>query len=273
MYYLGNALQQGYFAHTVMQQAFNRTEEALDALDMSVFSANTSDAAILSNLLKGETAAQSRIIYHANSTISMIQTFREGARTIANTLGGMSTIAARAATGVYSGLEVAAMQDQFNDLGIRINRTAKETRYGPYRLLDQDEQNVSLAVGTGFSVSLDRKDLSIDTEPLSLERDAKGVIDTIHQLSVAARAYRDYLDVEIGEMAQQVAMAEYDISQAMGYGMHIPNAEFAKQVVKEVLAGVTADNRVALQAQGRPSSMTLMLARDNLSEPYRWLNS
>ena len=68
-------------------------------------------------------------------------------------------------------------------------------------------------------------------------------------------------------------MAEYDISQAMGYGMHIPNAEFAKQVVKEVLAGVTADNRVALQAQGRPSSMTLMLARDNLSEPYRWLNS
>ena len=65
-------------------------------------------------------------------------------------------------------------------------------------------------------------------------------------------------------------MAEYDISKAMGLSMHIPNAEFAKGVVKEAVAAVTADNKVALQAQAKPSSMTLMLARDNLAEPYRW---
>ena len=273
MFYLGSALQEGYFPHTVMQQAFNRTEEAMDALDMSVFSANTSDAAIIGNLLQGETAAQNRIIYNANSAISLMQTFREGARTIANSLTGMSTIAARAATGVYSGLEVAALQDQFNDLGIRINRTAKGTRYGPYRLLDQDKRDVSLAIATGFSVSLDSEDLGIDTGPLSLEQDAKGVIATIDQLNLKASAYRNYLNAEIGKMDQQVAMAEYDTSRAMGYGMHIPNPQFAQQIVKEVLAGVTADNKVALQAQGRPSSATLMLMQDNLSEPYRWVSS
>ena len=273
MYYLGSVLQKGYFAHTVMQQSFNRTEEAMDALDLSVFSKNISDAAIIGNLLQGETAAQNRTIYHANAAISMLQTFGEGARTIANILAAMSTIAARAATGVYSSLEVEAMQDQFNDLGILLNRTAEGTRYGPYRLLDQDKQNVSLDVGIGFSVSLDGKDLGIDTEPLRLERDAKGVIDTVNQFHAAATAYGAYLDVEIGQMAQQVAMAAYDVSQAMGYGMHIPNAQFAEQVVKEVVAGVTADNKVALQAQGRTSSMTLMLAKDNLSEPYRWLYS
>ncbi|MCH8215395.1 MAG: hypothetical protein IH892_01350 [Planctomycetes bacterium] len=270
MYYLGSVLQEGYSAHTVMQQAFNRTEEAMDALDMSESSENTSDAAIIGNLLQGETAAQNRTIYHANSAISMMQTFREGARTIANTLAGMSTIAARAATGVYSSLEVEAMQDQFNDLGIRVNRTAKKTRYGPYRLLDKDEQNVSFALGTGFSVSLDRKDLGIDTEPLSLERDAKGVIVRLNQFVAEATAYGNHLDEVRAVMQQQVAMAEYDISQAMGYSMHIPNAEFAKGVVKEAVAAVTADNKVALQAQAKPSSMTLMLARDNLAKPYRW---
>ena len=161
------------------------------------------------------------------------------------------------------------MQDQFNDLGIRVNRTAKKTRYGPYRLLNKDEQNVSFALGTGLSVSLDRKDLGIDTAALSLERDARVVIGDLQGFRLAALAYRDYLDAEIGEMEQQVAMADSDISQAMGYSMHIPNAEFAEEVVKEVLAGVTADNKVALQAQGRPSSMSLMLA--HLSEPYRRL--
>ncbi len=94
MYYLGSVLQKGYFAHTVMQQAFNRTEEAMDALDLSVFSKNLSDAAIISNLLQGETAAQNRTIYHANSAISMMQTFREGANTIAHALEKMSNVAA-----------------------------------------------------------------------------------------------------------------------------------------------------------------------------------
>ena len=256
MYSLGNALQGGYLARTVMQQTFNRTEEAMDALDMSVFSQNTSDAAIINNLLRGETAAQNRTIYHANSAISMMQTFREGANTIAHALEQMSSVAAVAATDVYTALEVAALQDQFNDIGILVNRTAQETRYGPHRMLDEDERNVVLDIGTGVSVSLHRMDLGVDTASLSLEQDARGVIAAVTDLKLAALTYRDYLDAEIGEMAQQVAMADYDISQATGYSMHIPNAEFAEGIVKEVVADVAVDSMVALQAQGRPSPLT-----------------
>jgi hypothetical protein len=267
MYNLGNALEQGYLAHTVMQQSFSRAEEALDGLDLSVFSENTSDAAILSNLLQGETAAENRIVYQANSAISLMQTFRQGANLIAYALEKMAGIAGVAATGVYSELEVTAMQDQFNDLGSLINRVAKETAHGPYRLLGKDEKDVALAIGTGLSISLDRVDLSIDAESLRLEQDARAVIGTVMAFQQTALGYQGYLSAEIGKMEQQVAMADYGLTRAMGYGMHIPNEAFALEVVKDVVAAVTADSIVALQAQGRPSSMTLMLSKSLGSLP------
>ncbi len=270
MYYLGSILDKGYFAHTVMNQAFNRTEEALGSLDMSMITQNTKDAIIINNLLKGETAAQGRTIYNSNSAISMIQTFDAGVDAIGEQLTAMRALAAKAATGVYANSDVAVMQDQFNDGGKRINRIAKKTRHGAYTLLDNDQKDATLYIGNGHSISIDSRDLQVDTRDIDFVEDAAGAVQFVDAAALATQDYKNYMKEQTDLLEQQVAMADYDISKAMNYNMDVPNIEFAKELANQVVADVMTDNFTALQAQGNTSSFSLALTQDNIEQPYLW---
>jgi flagellin-like hook-associated protein FlgL len=270
MYYLGSILEQGYFAHTVMNQAFNRTEEAVGSLDMSMITQNTKDAVVINNLLKGETAAQGRTIYNSNSAISMIQTFDAGVDAIGEQLNAMRALATKAATGVYGNSDVAVMQDQFMDGGKRINRITKKTRHGTYTLLDNDQKDATFYVGHGHSISIDSRDLGVDTRSIDFMGNAAGAVQLVDGATLATQGYKAYLKEQLGVLAQQVAMADYDISKAMNYNMDVPNIEFAKELANQVITDVMADNITALHTQGNTSSFSLALIQDDIEQPYLW---
>jgi len=222
---------------------------------------------VIQNLLQGNTEAQGRVIYTANTAISMLQTFDLGAQSIVDALSRMSRLAAQAATDVYSESELAVKQDQFDDLVDKINETAEQTDYKDYYLLNSDTSAVAIYVANGQSVNIRSQDLTF-TGATNLTEKAKEVLTAVDEAKSAVEAYRAYLKREADLLGQQLAMAQAEIAQEMDYGLHIANEAFARELAHEVISDISAKRLLALQAQSDVNPTQLMLGRKARKQPY-----
>ena len=205
--------------------------------------------------------------YTANTAISMLQTFDQGVTSIVNALREMAKLAAKAATDVYSESELAVMQDQFDDLVDRVNETAEETEYHNYYLLDGRNKDVTIYIANGQSITIASQDLSY-SGVTDLTKKAKAVVTAIDSAQSTVSDYGSYLEGEAALLEQQIAMAESGIAQEMDYGMHVPNEVFAQELAREVMANISGNRVVALQAQSGISTGQVVLGRRNLKQPY-----
>lgn len=269
MFHLENTIGRGYSAHLVLNRPYSRTHETFQALDKTRQSKNTSAEVVIHNLVQGNTAAWGRMIYNANATISMLQTFDTGVATIADTLTQMAKMATDAATDVYSDPELAVMQDQFDDLVEQVNKTAEETNYQDYYLLNSDNGAVTIYIANGLSVNINSQDLSY-TGATDLTAAAKDVATAVETASSAVEGYRAYLKAEADLLKQQIAMAESELAQEMHYGMHIPNKTFALELAHEVMADISAKRIEAFKAQANANPSHLIAAGRNLKQPYMY---
>lgn len=267
MFYLGNTIERGYAAHTVLNRPYSRTHEAFKSLDITDPSDNSSPAVVIHNLLQGSTAALGRTIYTANTSISMLQTFDLGVDSIAHTLTQMAKLAAKAVTNVYSESELAVMQDQFDDLVDEVNESAEETSYKDYYLLNSDNNAVTIYIANGHTVTIESQDLTY-TGATDLTAEVQQVIIALDEAQAAVTDYQAYLREEVDLMEQQIAMAESEIAQAMDYGMHIPNQAFARELAHEVMADISTDRLISLQTQARVNPSQVTLGNRNLRQPY-----
>jgi len=267
MFYLENTIGRGYAAHTVLNRPYSRTHESSKSLDKTRQSGNSSVAVVIQNLLQGNTEAQGRVIYTANTAISMLQTFDLGAQSIVDALSRMSRLAAQAATDVYSESELAVKQDQFDDLVDKINETAEQTDYKDYYLLNSDTSAVAIYVANGQSVNIRSQDLTF-TGATNLTEKAKEVLTAVDEAKSAVEAYRAYLKREADLLGQQLAMAQAEIAQEMDYGLHIANEAFARELAHEVISDISAKRLLALQAQSDVNPTQLMLGRKARKQPY-----
>jgi len=267
MFYLENTLAKGYSAHMVLNRPYSRTHESFKALDVTDQSVNTSAAVVIQNLLQGNTAAQGRVIYNANTAISMLQTIDSGANSIAEALKQMSKLAAQAATGVYSESELAVMQDQFGDSVDQVNEAADETNYEDYYLLKSDSNAVTIYIANGHSVNVKSQNLAF-TGATDLTNKAKEVVTAVDEAQSAVESYRAYLKRESDLAKQEVAMAQAGIAQEIDYGLHIPNGVFAQELAHEVMADISTKRVLALGAQSNVNPTQLMLGRKNPKRPY-----
>jgi flagellin-like hook-associated protein FlgL len=267
MFQLKNTLEQGYSAHMVLNRPYSRTHEAFKALDVTDQSKNTSAEVVIHNLLQGNTAAQGRVIYNANTTISMLQTFDLAVNSIADVLSQMSKLADQAATDVYSEPELAVMQDQFGDLVDQVKETADETNYEDYYLLKSDTNAVTIYIANGHSVNVKSQNLAF-TGATDLTEKAKEVVTAVDEAQSAVESYDAYLKAEIDLLKQQLAMAQAEIARQMDYGLHVPNGAFAQELAHEVMGDISGKRVLALWAQSNVNPTQLMLGRKNPKQPY-----
>jgi len=260
MFYLGHILDYGYYAHVVLRQSTGISHEAVTSPDVTTDTKNTSNAALMHNLARGELSMQGRMIARAQYGLSMLQTLAQATDSILETLSDMLALAQMAATGVYSDSEVAVMQDQFDDAADLIAETAESTTFDGHHLLDNDAAAVTLHLGNNVYIELSTRDLTFSRD-VSLSDNAADAVQSVQQAMVRVQAYRDDLSTEQEYMEQQAALALYEVSRIMGYGMDILSHDMALEISQAIINALWADTTQALQTHvdetARPILMTI----------------
>ena len=250
---LGQILGTDNLAYRSLYSVTNRPADAIQTSTPTDSSKPDSDTIVIARLLQGDIAAQGQIIHNSQTTISMLQTFDAAAAGIIETLTKMAALATSAQTGVYSDAERALIQVGFEDLAQTISAVAGLTQVNGYPLLSGDGDTVRIYIGNNTSVDIESTDLGFSIENLDLVSDADGALDAVNQALSKTSEYRAYLGTQMDAQASQVAIADSQVAQQMGYSLDVCNQDLAQQLALEVISKRMAQNQVSIQDLVNPN--------------------
>jgi flagellin-like hook-associated protein FlgL len=124
--------------------------------------------ALIRELLRGNISAVRQSTRDASTAVSIVQTFAGAIDTIADKLGQMKELAAKAPSPDYSQPQVEQMQEQFESLAKQISQTSESTEYNYNKLFTADGEAVSIPIGDGSNVDIFARDFTFDAQGVNI---------------------------------------------------------------------------------------------------------
>jgi flagellin len=117
----------------------------------------------ISEKMRSQIRGIHRASQNAQDGISLIQTAEGAMQEIHNILQRLRELAVQAHNGIYTENEIAAMQDEADQLVDEIDRIAKEAEFNTFKLLDGSVEEIELQVGPneGQTISLLLVDMKV----------------------------------------------------------------------------------------------------------------
>jgi len=121
----------------------------------------------IANRMAGQISGLNMAKRNANDAISMVQTVEGASKEIGAMLVRMRELAVQSASGTYSQTDRAALQLEFDELGLEITRIQENTKWNGIALLDtartqaNTKINIQLGASSGQTMSLSFKDWSL----------------------------------------------------------------------------------------------------------------
>ncbi|AQT66885.1 Flagellin [Anaerohalosphaera lusitana] len=111
-------------------------------------------------LMRADIAVLDQAGRNAQDGISMLQTMEGAMAVMDENLIRMKELAEQAATGSYSNEQRAIMNNEFKEMANEIERIASSTSFNGLAMLNTDEGNVSVHVGTEETIDVDKVDMT-----------------------------------------------------------------------------------------------------------------
>ena len=121
----------------------------------------------IANRMAGQISGLNMAKRNANDAISMVQTVEGASKEIGSMLVRMRELAVQSASGTYSQSDRAALQLEFDELGLEITRIQENTKWNGIALLDTARTtattkiNIQLGASSGQTMALSFKDWSL----------------------------------------------------------------------------------------------------------------
>ncbi|MBL6805181.1 MAG: flagellin FliC [Pseudomonadales bacterium] len=121
----------------------------------------------IANRMAGQISGLNMANRNANDAISMVQTVEGASKEIGSMLVRMRELAVQSASGTYSQSDRAALQLEFDALGLEITRIQENTKWNGIALLDTARTtaatkiNIQLGASSGQTMALSFKDWSL----------------------------------------------------------------------------------------------------------------
>lgn len=249
MFYLEDILGQGYQAHVLLYRSENRAQDATRALSVTVTTPDDSTSVLIQDLVGGDISAQARTLYNSNLAVSLVQTLDLGAEMISESLNDIQHYIERAATGVYSSLDLAQFQIKISDEIRDLNRSACRTEFRGQKLLCTDQQDITLYMDNAFSFSVPSVDLQFSGEGVNVQENVSQARQIVSLAQQKTEVYRQVLADKLQTLQHQIGLADTKVAQTMGYGLGEPNDQVAQALAQEVVSEILSESVASLQAQ------------------------
>jgi flagellin len=121
----------------------------------------------IANRMAGQISGLNMAKRNANDAISMVQTVEGASKEIGSMLVRMRELAVQSASGTYSQSDRAALQLEFDELGLEVKRIQENTKWNGIALLDTARTtaatkiNIQLGASSGQTMALSFKDWSL----------------------------------------------------------------------------------------------------------------
>lgn len=242
---LGNVLKATYGAHVIV----GAYEAANEAADKPSEVLDDESASVIQYLLYGKMAKGRQNKSYANEAISVAQKFAEPAASISEKYGRMKELAEQAASGSYSGEEVAQMQEEFGQLAEEINSLANSTEHNGNKLFTSESETISISIGRNSAIDIFGRDLTIDIEGLDLTTDAEGALSAIQSNVRSADYYSGYIDDQVAHIQRAVNLIEFEVNNNLGVEVEDFDMELAKEVAGYAASQTLSDFSVLFDTQ------------------------
>lgn len=131
--------------------------------------------------------------------ISLVQQVQDATKRIAIKLDRMEDIAQEVNDGGLNQGQINALQSEFDDLITDVDAIAAGTT--PNNMLTVDGNPISISLGSGLSVSVDKKDLTITglgvVEEIDLKHDSAEVLAGVQSAVAEVAAHQTYIDSKL----------------------------------------------------------------------------
>jgi flagellin len=121
----------------------------------------------IANRMAGQISGLNMAKRNANDAMSMVQTVEGASKEIGSMLVRMRELAVQSASGTYSQSDRAALQLEFDELGLEVTRIQENTKWNGIALLDgarttaATQINIQLGASSGQTMALSFKDWSL----------------------------------------------------------------------------------------------------------------
>ncbi|KKO47048.1 flagellin [Arsukibacterium ikkense] len=166
---------------------------------------------VISNVLTSQVNGLDQAVRNANDAISLVQVTEGGMDEIHTSLQRLRVLAIQSGNGINSASEIAAIQQEFNELTAAIQNIADNTEFGGIKLLDGSvpavefqiganagqKISINLATSYGSDVSgLNIADIALGTEDIAatLQR-LDGALLTLDSARTDLGAWQNVLDI------------------------------------------------------------------------------
>lgn len=133
--------------------------------------------------------------------ISFIQQVQDGVKQIAEKLDRMEDIAQQVSDGGLSQAQIDSLQSEFDDLITDVNVIAAGTTLGDNNMLTVDGNPISVSLGSGLSVSVDKKNLTITglgvIDDVDLTADPDAVLAGVQSAVTEVATHKTYIDSKL----------------------------------------------------------------------------
>jgi hypothetical protein len=212
-------------------------------------------------LIRGNVEAVRHEAREVSTSLSAVQTLKEGLGGVKKRLAEMEELTERASSRDHNKVQVDEMQGQLARIIESVKQATENTKHGFNRVFSSKGESFSLAVGDGSHIDIFAKDLAFDGEGLDLRSDPAAAKAAVVKAMKELAEYGSYLDKQMTDLAKATERLEQDMVGAMG----LESNDFTP-----VLAGRVASDIAGEAAKKSKEAASLMNAQAN-ANPSRAL--
>ena len=194
-----------------------------------------------------------------NAGISLVQSATDVVETISDKVGQMKKLAEDAASGSYNEEEKEAMQEQFDQLADEVTTIASQFNLGG-NMLTKDDDTVEISIGSGLSIDIDTKALTITglgiIDNIDIVNDADAALAGLETAVAEIDDYADHLESKAGDLESAAAVLDVQRQSLLAISSAIESANAAMMLVNALNNNYMVQADLFLVAQASLKLMT-----------------
>jgi flagellin len=193
-----------------------------------------------------------------NAGISLVQSATDVVETIADKVDQMKQLAEEATT-TSQQEDREALQEQFDALADEVTTIASQFNLGG-NMLTKDDDTVEISIGSGISIGIDTKDLTISglgiTDNIDIVNDAASALAGLETAVAEIDDYADHLESKAGDLESAAAVLDVQRQSLLAISSAIESADAAMMVVNALNNNYMVQADLFLVAQANLKLMT-----------------
>lgn len=193
---------------------------------------------------------------------SFVQQVQDSTKSIADKLDRMEDIAQQVADGGLTQAQIDTLQTEFDDLITDINKIAAGTTPGDNNMLTVDGNPISISLGSGLSISVDKKDLTITglgvIDNIDLTADPDAVLAGVQSAVAEVATHKTYIDSKLDSLSIAASVLDAQKDALLATKSMINSLDAAMELIGMVSTAAFAQTGLLIATQANISTTSAM---------------